>query len=181
MPHPQYHFGTSAFFALLFRRWLDVPVFVLANVIVDLEVLGHDFFQADSCPHQFLHFHSLLIGAAIGIVWGLTAYFIKPIRWLFEYSMKILRMPYKSSLIKAGISGILGVWLHVFIDNIYHYDVQMLWPSRAKPIWRFLARRRIRATQEQIELICTVFIVAAVIVYVITVIRSIRKDRAAKS
>ena len=34
MPFTPYHFGSSGFVGLAFRKWLDVPIFVLANVIV---------------------------------------------------------------------------------------------------------------------------------------------------
>jgi len=44
MPFTPYHFGPSGFWGLAFRKWLDLPVFVLANVIVDIEVLVIWFF-----------------------------------------------------------------------------------------------------------------------------------------
>jgi len=175
MPYPSYHLGASGFFGLLFRRWLDVPIFVLANVIVDLEVLAGLAFQSSSRAHQFLHFHTLLIGAAIGIVWGLAVYFIKPAQRFFQWVMKLLGMPYKATAIKAAVSGMLGIWLHVFIDNLYHYDVQMVWPSRAKPLWRLLGRNRIRLSHEQIEYACIVFAVGAVLVYVLDIVASRKK------
>ena len=39
MPFTPYHFGPSGFVGLVFGKWIDLPVFVLANVIVDVEVL----------------------------------------------------------------------------------------------------------------------------------------------
>ena len=181
MPYTPYHFGQSGFIGLLFHRWIDFPVFVLANVIVDLEVLADSTFQAGWPVHQFLHFHTLLIGAAVGIAWGLVAYLIKPVRRFFERMMKILHIPYKAGLIKSLISGVLGVWLHVVIDSIYHYDVQMLWPSRARPLWRLLRRGHIRVTQEQIEIACIVFFIATILLYALTVILRIRKNKIQKA
>jgi len=58
------------------------------------------------------------------------------------------------------ISGILGVWLHVLIDGIYHWDIQVFWPSRARPLYRLLSR-------QQVEVVCLALFAAAVIVYVI--------------
>ncbi|MHC4544154.1 MAG: hypothetical protein ACYSYL_06435 [Planctomycetota bacterium] len=110
MPFTPYHFGPSGFIGLALRKWLDIPVFVLANVIVDLEVLlGHGY------PiHRY--FHTLLIGAAAGILWATVAY---PLRNLFKMIMQTLRIPYQTSFLKMLISGVLGVWLHVVIDSIY--------------------------------------------------------------
>lgn len=28
------------------------------------------------------------------------------------------------------LGGALGIWLHVLIDGVYHYDIQQLWPWR---------------------------------------------------
>ena len=40
MPFTPYHVGPSGFVGLVFGKWIDLPVFVLANVIVDVEVLA---------------------------------------------------------------------------------------------------------------------------------------------
>ena len=40
MPFTPYHFGPSGFAGLLFRRWVNVPVFIAANVLIDIEVLA---------------------------------------------------------------------------------------------------------------------------------------------
>jgi membrane-bound metal-dependent hydrolase YbcI (DUF457 family) len=58
------------------------------------------------------------------------------------------------------ISGILGVWLHVLIDGIYHWDIRVFWPSHTRTLYKLL-------NQQQIETLCLVFFAAAVIVYVI--------------
>jgi len=153
MPFTPYHFGPSGVVGLVLRRWIDVPVFVLANVIVDIEVLF-----ADGWPHhRHWHFHTLLVGAAVGAAWGLTAY---PLRHIFKRLMKLIRIPYKSGLWKMIISGILGVWLHVLVDGVYHFDVQPVWPSRVNPLYRLL-------TQPQVLLVCKLSFAALVILYVI--------------
>ncbi len=71
------------------------------------------------------------------------------------------------------ISGILGVWLHVAIDAIYHWDVRIFFPSRAKPLWRLL-------TQQQIEIACAVLFIAALILYTFTFI-TYKKQKNAES
>ena len=175
MPYPPYHVGASGFFGLLFRRWVDVPVFVGANIIVDLDVLGDNIFAPGWPVHQFLHFHTLLIGAGVGIVWGLAVYLIKPVRRFFQWAMKLLGMPYKATAVKAAVSGLAGVWVHVFIDNLYHYDVQMFWPSRARPLWGLLRRNNIRLGQEEIEFACIVLTIGAVLMYIMDIVVSRRK------
>lgn len=104
MPFTPYHFGPSGFIGLVFRKWIDVPVFVLSNVIVDVEVLVAAFFRLGPPYHRYCH--TLLIGAAVGALWGVAAYRLRP---LFEVIMDMARIPYKPGFWKMVISGILGV------------------------------------------------------------------------
>ena len=169
MPFTPYHFGPSGFIGLLFRKWLDIPVFVLANVIVDVEVLVVDFFSLGFPKHPYCH--TLLIGAAVGALWGLAAY---PLRNLFKWPMRILHVPYKTSLTKMLISGVLGVWLHVLIDAAYHSDLKILWPNKSISVWRMLHRH---LDKGQIRTICTVFFLAAIIPYIFAVLAFLKNKK----
>ena len=121
MPFTPYHFGPSGLVALAFRKWLDIPVFILANVFADLGYL----FAIILTPLGLFDFyykiygvgHTLLGGAAVGFTWAVVMYLVKPILIWF---MKLIRLPYQPSFIKMAASAILGTWLHIFIDDIYH-------------------------------------------------------------
>lgn len=167
MPFTPYHFGPSAFFGLVLRKWLDIPVFVLANVIVDIEVLVIYLFRLGYPVHRYCH--TLLIGSALGLLWGASAY---PLRHIFKRLMQIIRIPYQTGFLKMLISGVLGVWFHVLIDSIYHYDVRIFWPAKSIWWWRIMHRR---LNEEQIKTICLVFLLAAVVPYLLAV-RSFLKD-----
>jgi membrane-bound metal-dependent hydrolase YbcI (DUF457 family) len=161
MPFTAYHFGPSGLVGLVFRKWLDIPVFLLANIIVDIEVL----YWGKWPYHRYVH--TLLIGAAVGLLWGAAAY---PLRNLFKKVMRFFRLPYHTSFLKMLISGVLGVWLHVLIDAIYHWDVRLFWPSRARPLFALISNR-------QVEAICLACFIPAFIVYAIAVLSSIQKSR----
>lgn len=167
MPITPYHFGPSGFIGLAFRKWLDIPVFVLANVIVDIEVL----FYAEWPVHR--HAHTLLIGAVVGALWGAAAY---PLRPLFGKLMHAFRLSYQTSLRKMIISGILGAWFHVLIDGTYHWDVHMFWPHRSTWLWRTVAPH---LGKNQIKDICVAFFLAAVVVYAFAI--APKSDRTNKS
>jgi membrane-bound metal-dependent hydrolase YbcI (DUF457 family) len=166
MPYTPFHFGPSGFIALAFRKWIDPAVFVLANVIVDIEVLVLMLLGTAWPRHRYCH--TLLIGAAVGIVWGLAAYLL---RYFFKKIMKLFHIPYKTGFWKMLVSGILGVWFHVVVDSIYHWDVRMFWPSNAKPLYYLL-------TKPQVNIICTIFFIPAVILYILAVIAFVKKNRA---
>jgi membrane-bound metal-dependent hydrolase YbcI (DUF457 family) len=166
MPFTPYHFGPGAFLGLTLRKWLDVPVFVLANVIVDIEVPVIKLLGLGWPAHRY--FHTLLIGAVVGVIWGIAAY---PLRHFFAKIMQMLRIPYQTSFRKMVISGALGVWLHVVIDAIYHWDVRIFWPSKAKPLWQLIS-------QKQVETLCVGFFIAAAIAYAFTAVSYLKQKRA---
>ena len=153
MPFTPYHFGPSVFAGLVFRKWLDVPVFLLANVIIDLEVVVVSKLGLGWPYHRYGH--TLLIGAAVGIIWGLLAY---PLKGLFKKIMNLLCVPYKTGLLKMMVSGILGIWLHVSIDAIYHGDVRVFWPAKSLPLWNILS-------QSQVRLACLICFALAIAAY----------------
>jgi membrane-bound metal-dependent hydrolase YbcI (DUF457 family) len=160
MPFTPYHFGPSGFLGLIFKKWLDVPVFILANIIVDIEVLVIWLFGLGWPFHRYTH--TLLLGTIAGAIWGIAAY---PLRHFFEKVMQMLRIPYQTSFRKMVVSGVLGVWLHVVIDAIYHPDVRIFWPSKAKPLYGLISQGWVKA-------ICVASFFAAVILYALTSRRS---------
>jgi len=164
MPFPTYHFGPSTFFGLTLRKWLDVPVFILANVAVDIEVLFN--YNHHWPVHGYAH--TLLGGAVVGAIWGIAAY---PLRHFFEKMMRILRIPYQTSFWTMVTSGVLGVWLHVVIDAIYHWDVRIFWPGKAKPLWQLLS-------QEQVKIVCLGFFIAAAVIYAFAVTSYMKQKKA---
>ncbi|MBA7687274.1 hypothetical protein ES703_95735 [subsurface metagenome] len=168
MPFTPYHFGPSGFIGLVFRKWIDVPVFVLANVIVDIEVLVVMLFTLGWPKHRYCH--TFLIGAAVGAIWGLAAW---PLRNLFKKLMKLFRISYKTSLSKMVISGILGLWLHILIDGAYHFDIKILWPNISISLWRMIHRH---LGQGKIQTICLIFFPAGLVAYIFAV-RSFSKNR----
>jgi membrane-bound metal-dependent hydrolase YbcI (DUF457 family) len=94
----------------------------------------------------------------LGLLWGAAAY---PLRGIFKRLMQAFRIPYQPGFWKMLLSGVLGVWLHVLIDGIYHWDIRPFWPSRARFLYHLLTRR-------QIETVCLACLAAAFVVYVIT-------------
>ncbi len=170
MPYPAYHLGVSSFFGLALRRFLDLPVLLLVNIPIDIEVLF-----ADKWPeyHRHWHFHTLLVGGLIGAIVGLLVFHIKPVLRFITIATNKLRIPYKPKRWKMVLSGVLGVWLHITLDAIYHYDVQLFWPLKARhlqrPLWRIV-------TAQQEEYACIALFIAAIVLYVYAV-RSYNKKK----
>lgn len=82
----------------------------------------------------------------------------------------MLRIPYEPKLLKMILSGILGAWLHVFVDSLYHWDVQAFWPYK-KGIQSILHKplRSNEMWQQLTESICILSWGAAILLYVFAV------------
>lgn len=169
MPITPYHFGPSGFVGLVFRKWIDVPVFILANIIVDVEVLVLGLTSLGAPYHRYCH--TLLLGGVVGALWGAAAY---PLRPVFKTLMQMLCIPYNPGRAKMMISGILGVWLHVLIDGAYHYDVTVFWPSQTASLWVTVMSH---ISAEQVKMICLVCFIAAIIPYAIAVASYMKQNK----
>ena len=144
---------------MLFHRWIDVPVFIAANILVDIEVIADHFLKPGWPVHQLWHFHTLLIGGLAGAVLGALIYYIKPFRWCCEKSMALIGLPSRATLLSMVLAGLLGAWLHVFIDSFYHYDVQILWPHKDNTIFRWVNGGKwsqMENTRQQVVLWCKI-------------------------
>lgn len=123
MPFTPYHLGPALLIGLILFPLLDLPTFVIANVIIDLEpllvlLLGLPF------P---LHgpFHSLTLGAlaAVGLALVMPVFsdLVKPF-------LRYLRLQQISHFIRVLASSLLGVWLHIILDALVYPEVVLLYP-----------------------------------------------------
>jgi membrane-bound metal-dependent hydrolase YbcI (DUF457 family) len=85
--------------------------------------------------------------------------------------MKKIRIPYQTNAFKMIISGILGVWFHVLIDGIYHYDIRPFWPIQKNYLGQLLSRN-------QVKWVCIICAAIFVILYVLSLMRKTRRETA---
>jgi len=154
MPYTPYHFGPSSLIGLLLRRWVDIPVFVLVNLVIDLEILVAELWHPRSFGQRYVH--TLLLGAAAGILWGIVAYFF---RGYFKWIMNKIQIPYNTSIRKMIFSGILGAWVHILTDGLYRSNARLFWPTNlTNPLTRFSRR--------EVDFLCVLCFLAAFVVYI---------------
>ncbi len=165
MPFTPYHFGPSALLALPLKKYIDIPVFILANVVVDLEPGAVMIFNLDYPLHGYLH--TFLVAGLAGLLWGLAAY---PMRPLFGWAMGLLRFDYKSTLVKMMLSGMLGCMFHVFIDSFLYKEMNPFWPITGNPLYAVLSYRTVLT-------ICEVSIIIAVVLYLSLAVGKYRKEK----
>jgi membrane-bound metal-dependent hydrolase YbcI (DUF457 family) len=165
MPFTPFHFGPSALIGLPLKRWIDIPVFILANVVVDFEPLAVMVFGLDYPLHGYCH--TLLIGGILGLLWGLAAY---PFRPVWRFFMELAGLSYQPTLPKIMISGMLGIWLHVFIDSFLYQEINPFFPIMGNPFHAIVRYSRVYS-------ICEASLIAAVVIYVWLVFRKLTKGQ----
>jgi len=128
MPLTHYHFGINALPGLGSKGRLDILVLIAANILIDTEVLADNYFSPGWPVHQIWHFHTLLVGGLAGALLGALVYGIKPFRRTCQWFNSLLGYSCSPTLFCMMLSGIIGAWLHVLVDGLYHYDVEVFWP-----------------------------------------------------
>ncbi len=167
MPFTHLHFGPSACISLPLKRYIDVPTFLLANVVVDVEVLVviyTKYYETSGSLHPFIH--TFLIGSAVAVLWAIIAFFCKGI---FRRTMNFLRVEYKTSFLKILISSLLGVWFHILVDSFCHRDITPFYPAKINPFKGAL-------TSTQVYSICLLSFLPAIIIYAVLVVKYNRRN-----
>lgn len=169
MPFTPYHFGPSGFVGLALRKWIDIPVFVLANVVIDLEPLAVILFGLNYPLHGY--FHTFLVGTVVALVWGLIAYSGKSI---LQRLMKLFHLSYETNFRKMLLSAILGIWFHILLDGQLYTDIQPFWPLKTNPMYGLLS-------YNTVYLICKISFLLAIVLYIIAVASYVRKNKGKNS
>ena len=158
MPFTPFHFGPSACVALPLNRYIDLPVFLLANVAVDIEPLLVMMFNLSYPLHGYAH---TLVGAAlVGLAWGGIAYGLRGL--LTVLMTKGLHLAYSPSRSRMLMSGVLGAWFHVALDAPLYTDIRPFWPLSGNPLLGMIESDAMYA-------ICAYSFIPAVLFYLVIV------------
>ncbi len=134
MPFTPFHFGPSTCVALFFHKKLDIPVFLLANIIIDLEPLLVLNLNLAYPLHGLAH--SFLGATLLGAVWGCIAFAGKDI---LIYIMKTLKLNYHTTIKKVLLAGVLGSWFHIILDAPLYADIKPFYPYKLNPFYGLLS------------------------------------------
>ncbi len=109
MPITPFHFGPGFFIKSMFSERFSFRVFILANILIDVEPLY--YILTDQWPlHRF--FHSYIGATVVAVITVVLGRLI----WTKNSKMSII----------AG--AFIGTYSHVFLDSIMHADLQPFYP-----------------------------------------------------
>jgi membrane-bound metal-dependent hydrolase YbcI (DUF457 family) len=128
MPFTPYHLGPALLIALVFYPFIDIPTFLIANIILDIEPFT---IMLTSGSELHGRFHSITLGTGVGLLLAIivTAY------RKYGNSIEIeTRLDYNSSIKQTLITSIVGVWLHVLLDAFLYPDLNLFYPFEWNPL-----------------------------------------------
>lgn len=157
MPFTPFHFSVHACVAFPLLRKINFPIFILINVIVDMEPLLVILFNFDYPAHGYAH--SFLGATVLGSLWGLIGYYFDN---LSKTLMEWLKLNHYSGLKSCLISGITGGWLHVLFDAPLYTDIRPFFPVLNNPLYGLI---EIPA----MYILCTLLFVPAFILYILRI------------
>jgi len=128
MPFTPFHLGPALFLGLVFFRHLNLPAFLIANVIVDIEPFIVLLFGLDYPLHGF--FHSFLGGSLIALVLYLAMVKMYP---YVRGVMDTFRLGQEMSRRKIMLSCFFGVYLHIILDSVIYTDIMPFFPFGVNP------------------------------------------------
>ncbi|MDB5340975.1 MAG: hypothetical protein JWN70_6594 [Planctomycetaceae bacterium] len=130
MPFTPFHFGPGFLVKGCAPRQFWLTSFVLANVLIDLEVLYY-MHRGEPPLHRYLH--TYVGGVAMSVVAALVMFLVARFvlarlpddsTWLRGLRATPARRMWTQSL----VAGLLGGVSHILLDSCMHYDMHPFWP-----------------------------------------------------
>jgi hypothetical protein len=132
MPFTPFHLGPALGFGLPLRKYLHVPTFLVASILVDVEPFLVLSLGLDYPLHGYLH--TFIVAFILGLALGYAMFL----------SEGISRSLYKTFLLESNatpklesfiVAGVLGTMLHVLLDSPLYDDIRPFYPLLANPMY----------------------------------------------
>jgi hypothetical protein len=132
MPFTPFHFGPAIGFGLPLRKFLHVPTFLVANVIVDVEPLLVLVLGLNYPLHGY--FHTFIFASLTGLALGLLMFSIDRFLYPVYKSLKLVSEVNQNIKTFMG-TGILGAIFHVLLDSPLYRDIKPLYSFAQNPFY----------------------------------------------
>lgn len=128
MPLTPFHLGPALLLGLISLRYLDLPTFLVANVIVDIEPMAIMLFYPNLSHHHFLH--TFLGGIIIALI---LTWIMNKIREKLSPILMFFKVEQKPTFRSILIASIFGTSTHILLDSRIHGDVKPFYPLDINP------------------------------------------------
>lgn len=128
MPFTPFHLGPALFFGLLLFRFLYLPSFFVASIIIDIEPFLVLAFGLNYPLHGF--FHSFIGGSVVAFILSLVMLRLRnPISRITSF----FNLEQRPTAKKIIFTSLAGVYLHILLDSIIYDDINPLYPLDLNP------------------------------------------------
>ena len=129
MPFTPFHLGPAVLIVFILMRYLDLPTFIVASVLVDLEPLAVLVFGLPGPLHGF--FHSFLGASVVAVLlaWGMLR-----VRGFLAPVYSFLRLEGDWRIRSFLVAALLGTWSHVLLDAPLYGDLRPFIPLGGNPL-----------------------------------------------
>lgn len=157
MPLTPFHLGPGLLIGLLFFSCIDLPTFLIASVIVDIEPILVLAFDLDYPLHGF--FHSLLGGTLAAL---LLAAVMSRLRANLSPLLTFFKLDQKPSFKSILAGSLSGIYIHILLDSRMHRDIRPFFPLAYNP---FLSSSALAGLS--VYLLCFWCFIGAAVIYLI--------------
>jgi len=127
------HLGPALTLGIPTRKWINLPTFLIANIIIDMEPFLVLTIGIRGYPLHGI-FHTYLSAIIMGCILGYILYLLrKPLNPLW----RIFRLENKpqNRIINYLLGGILGISLHILLDSPLYTDIKPFYPININPLY----------------------------------------------
>lgn len=129
MPFTPFHLGPGFLLGLLFFRYLDLPTFLVASVIVDIEPLLVLFLNLSYPLHGYLH--TFLGGTIVAFLLALA---MSRIRGTLTPLTSFFKLEQRTRFRDIVLASLFGIYLHILLDSPLYSDIRPFYPLESNPL-----------------------------------------------
>ena len=156
MPFTPFHLGPGLLFGLLLFSCLDLPTFLVASVIIDIEPLIVLSLNLSYPLHGYLH--TFLGGTIVAFLLALV---MSRIRATLTPLMSFLKLERRASFNGIVLASLFGIYLHILLDSPLYSDIRPFYPLESNPL-----QGRSIFIGSEIYVFCVMSFIAGGILYV---------------
>ncbi|MGB9622360.1 MAG: hypothetical protein ACPL07_00815 [Candidatus Bathyarchaeia archaeon] len=137
MPFTTYHLASGLLVGLILRKWIHLPTFLITTtILVDLGSGLLILSRVDTRPHGLTH--NFFMAAPLGLLSALIIYFLDKFFEMHKILYKTFYLAeHSESFLKYIFGGIIGWFLHLFLDAPLYDEMRPLEPlvSSMNPLY----------------------------------------------
>jgi len=129
LPFTPFHLGPGLLFGLLLFNYLDLPTFLVASVIIDIEPLLALSLNLNYPLHGYLH--TFMGGTIIAF---LLAFAMSRVRGALAPLLSLFKFEPKTSFKGIVLASLFGIHFHILLDSPLYSDIKPFYPLESNPL-----------------------------------------------